>query len=145
MPTEKESSALVTHHVTEVETLAVLPLSAVRAKLARMKELEPNWDSYGAKPPAREVLTHAERFAEMVEVSPSWVAPSVMGGVGFSFWEQDKEVYVEFINNHLVAHALCSRLSQEETGEEDSDYVEAALTESGLRSLATFVRARIDG
>lgn len=80
--------------------------------------LEPNWDSYGAEPPnetARALTLHILSSLEVSCLPPTRVMPSVEGGIGLAFVEQDKRADVEVYNTGEVAAAIYSGLGAPET------------------------------
>jgi len=80
--------------------------------------LEPDWDTYGAEPPnetarilARTVLSRLEKAS----FPPTRVMPSVAGGIGLSFVEQDNRARIEDYNTGEIAAAIYSALKAPET------------------------------
>ena len=109
-------------------------------KLAGFAALEPGWDSYDAPAPSSQVLSAAKGFLEVLRKAgktPTRLSPSVVGGVGFTFRNGERSVYVEFRNTGN-AHAAFTdaefepevfKVRQEATG-----YIELiAKVESYLR------------
>lgn len=108
---EKGLAELEGQHV--LATLTVVPRDAGqnwRDKIESMNTLEDGWDSYRAPAPSADAINQATVFLEEVtksEVVLSRLAPSVAGGVGFTFKFADRKIYVEFRNTGS-AHALFS-------------------------------------
>jgi hypothetical protein len=108
---EKSLAELEGQHV--LATLTVVPKDAWqkwRDKIESMKTLQDGWDSYRAPAPSGDSITQATVFLDELAKSasaPSRLAPSVVGGVGFTFKRADRKVYVEFRNTGSV-HALFS-------------------------------------
>jgi hypothetical protein len=112
---EKSLADLEGQHV--LATLTVVPkgeqpidLEKWRRKIESMKTLVDGWDSYRAPAPSAESITRATLFLEEAAKSDnvlSRLAPSVIGGVGFTFKHANRKVYVEFRNTGSV-HALLS-------------------------------------
>lgn len=70
-------------------------------KLAGFAALETGWDSYGSPAPSPAVITAAEGFLQYLQKRgklPTRLTPSVVGGVGFTFRNGERSVYVEFRN-----------------------------------------------
>jgi len=63
-------------------------LTSTIQRIAEYAELEPGWDSYGAKPISREVRQTAERFVRATAqiALPTWVSPLPNGGIMLD-WE----------------------------------------------------------
>lgn len=63
------------------------------------------------RPPPTEAAIAASleflAFVQVVDLAPSRLAPSVVGGIGITFRRGDRRVYVEFKNDG-VGHALFS-------------------------------------
>lgn len=79
-------------------------------KLDALKLLDTGWDSYNAAAPAVTVLRSAHEFLcqlQDADLLPARIAPSVVGGVGFTFKCDVRKVYVEFKNAGTV-YALFS-------------------------------------
>ena len=81
-----------------------------REKIEALKNLADGWDSYRAPAPSSDSIAQASVFLEEVAKSTNVLtrlAPSVVGGVGFTFKRNNRKVYVEFRNTASV-HALYS-------------------------------------
>jgi len=112
---EKSLVDLEGQHV--LATLTVVPkdaqpidLQKSRRKIDSLKTLADGWDCYRAPAPSAESITRASNFLEEAAKSDnvlSRLAPSVVGGVGFTFKHANRKVYVEFRNTGSV-HALLS-------------------------------------
>jgi hypothetical protein len=112
---EKSLADLEGQHV--LATVTVVPndelpinLRKWRQKVESLKTLADGWDSYRAPAPSPESITRATLFLEEAAKSDSVLsrlAPSVVGGVGFTFKHANRKVYVEFRNTGSV-HALLS-------------------------------------
>ena len=71
-------------------------------ELERISRLAPDWDSYGAEPPAQESINSAKSILGLlagVQVLPSSIVPSAGGGVSIYFVKGDRTAYVENYNN----------------------------------------------
>lgn len=67
-----------------------------------------DWDSYGAEPPNDWAIDEAIGMVTLfVNRMPDRIKPSVIGGVGITFYNDDKKVYVEIYNDEKV-YALFS-------------------------------------
>lgn len=73
-------------------------------RLESFKTLQNGWDSYGAPAPSGTAIGNAEAFvANLPEaIGPYRLAPSVVGGVGFTHRGNGRKVYVEFFNDGRV-------------------------------------------
>ena len=70
-------------------------------RLNSFKELKEDWDSYNASPPNDLATAHARYFLYYLMENgrePNKLNPSAFGGIGFTFSNGDKNVYVEFGN-----------------------------------------------
>jgi hypothetical protein len=83
-------------------------------KLRDMMGLKDGWNSYSAPAPTQEAIVNASRFLMDVNILPSRVAPSAVAGVGITYRNGDRKVYVEFFNAGS-AHALFADDSTQET------------------------------
>lgn len=103
---EKSLAELEGQHV--IATLIVVPKDAGqkwREKIESMNTLQDDWDSYRAPAPAANSINQAIVFLDEVAKSAndlSRLAPSVVGGVGFTFKHGERKVYVEFRNTGSV-------------------------------------------
>ena len=73
-----------------------------------MDRLQEGWDGYAAAAPSKAAQAAAKNFLSSLikrGFQPSRLAPSVIGGVGMTRWNGEREVYVEFYNDGGV-HAL---------------------------------------
>ena len=80
-------------------------LSPVRQRLEELAQLDPDWDSYGACPPARAALDGALEFASRVErrfwrrvgerVLPSAISPLPSGGIELEWHNPGELVAVD--------------------------------------------------
>ena len=78
--------------------------------LSSLKGLKAGWDSYRASPPSEQTILLAETFLRRLVSDgfpPAQVAPSLVGGVGFTFRSNTRKVYVELSNKGTV-HVLFS-------------------------------------
>jgi hypothetical protein len=89
-----------------------------RERLESTTNLEPNWDTYNAEPPNETARTLARRILDSLEVisfPPTRVMPSVEGGIGLAFVEQDNRADIEVYNTGEIAAAIYSALQAPET------------------------------
>jgi hypothetical protein len=89
-----------------------------RERLESISDLEANWDTYGAEPPNETARTLARRILSSLEVisfPPSRVMPSVEGGIGFAFVEEDNRANIEVYNTGEIAAVIYSVLKAPET------------------------------
>lgn len=81
--------------------------------LFELKNLEANWDSYGAPPPNARSLFEAQRIlTRLVDeeaMSPSRVVPSAEGGVGIVFVQDDRYADFECFNDGAIAAVISDR------------------------------------
>jgi hypothetical protein len=85
-------------------------------KLAGLRELKDDWDSYSAPCPSPLAIENAKALvgeANKLSTRPEQVEPSAIGGVGVTFSANCREVVIEFYNKG-TAHAL---FSDDSTGE----------------------------
>lgn len=74
------------------------------------RSLEDGWDGYGCDPPSTLALVVAKEFLfelDSWDVEPARISPSVVNGVGFTFRNNLRKVYVEVYNDATV-YALFS-------------------------------------
>ncbi len=86
-------------------------------KLANFSSLKPGWDSYRAEPPLAATIRAAEGFLMFLRkkgTSPTKINPSVVGGVGFSFRNGPRAVYIEFRNTGNAHAAFTDDASEPE-------------------------------
>lgn len=79
-------------------------------KLDKMERLEEGWNGYSAPAPSALAIRTARRFLSRLlaePYEPTRVAPSSVGGVGFTHKKGNRRVYVEFFNDGQV-YALFS-------------------------------------
>lgn len=79
--------------------------------LASLLWLEEGWDGYDAEPPSHGAIDDASRLlhaASRMGMTPSRVAPSVVGGVGVTFRAGHRRAYVEYRNGWWLAFVLFS-------------------------------------
>ena len=77
---------------------------AVR-KLHDCGRLTRGWDGYDAEPPHDLAIHNAVQFMHDVEAEdllPSRIAPSVVGGIGITFRNEERKAYLEFYNDGTV-------------------------------------------
>ena len=70
-------------------------------RLASMRSLAANWDSYGAPAPAPATIADAGRALKRLQLSllaPELVAPSAEGGVSIYFSQGPQKAFIEFLN-----------------------------------------------
>jgi hypothetical protein len=111
-----------------------------KAKLDAIGSLPPGWDSYSAPSPTESAMKNARCFLAVLVQSnrfPSRLAPSVVGGVGFTFKRNDLKVYVEF-SNRGTAHALFS------DGVTDPRVEKVEPTDAGYRALMAEIRTYLN-
>lgn len=71
------------------------------ARLDEMHAFESNWDSYDAEPPSAQSIEKARAFMEFLRTiakEPDSLNPAAVGGVGFTFRQGRRSVYIEFRN-----------------------------------------------
>src|SRR6185437_5938648 len=71
-------------------------------KLDAMSALQRGWNGYDAEPPSALAIATARNYLGHLsaeQLSPTRVAPSVVGGVGVTCRKADHRVYVEFYND----------------------------------------------
>ncbi len=89
-----------------------------RERLESTIGLELNWDTYNAEPPNETARTLARRILDSLEVisfPPTRVMPSVEGGIGLAFVEQDNRADLEVYNTGEIAAVIYSALKAPET------------------------------
>jgi hypothetical protein len=70
-------------------------------RLESIKSLQSGWDSYSAPAPGAVAFANALAFLQVLKLAdkvPSKLAPSVVGGIGITFKNAARKVYVEFNN-----------------------------------------------
>lgn len=81
-----------------------------KSTIDSFRDLEPGWDGYGCEPPSTLALAIVMDFLfELTtrDVEPARIAPSVVNGVGITFRDNQRSVYVEVYNDATV-YALFS-------------------------------------
>ncbi len=84
--------------------------SSCLGRLESFQSLRLGWDGYSAPSPSAEAVGYARSFLNYLRQEaflPDRLAPSVVGGVGFTFREGNRKAYVEF-SNKGTAHVLFS-------------------------------------
>lgn len=70
-----------------------------------LTQCKPNWDSYGADPPnlwSIDESFNLVKYFEEQEILPGRIKPSVVGGVGVTYYTNNKKVYVEISNSKTI-------------------------------------------
>jgi hypothetical protein len=80
-------------------------------KLDSLTELTAGWDGYKAEPPSAAVVAAAKHFLASNDLSPSRLAPSVVGGVGITFKHGGRKAYLELTNAGAVSLLLSDGVS----------------------------------
>lgn len=62
-------------------------------------DMQHGWNGYTAPPPSRKAIDKAIEVYQKLLIKPCRVAPSVVGGIGFSFKNNKGRLYVEIYNN----------------------------------------------
>ena len=83
-------------------------------KLDAFAELTKGWDGYKAEPPSAAVVNAAKRFLSN-ELSPTRVAPSVVGGIGITFKKNGRKAYLELTNAGPMSLLLSDGVSDPHT------------------------------
>lgn len=86
-------------------------LPRVAHQLKQIARLRDGWNSYGSPRPSKLARERAKRFLELLHtksLEPSRLAASAVGGIGFTFWRDDREVYVEFQNDGYIGRVMTS-------------------------------------
>lgn len=112
--TQKDVSYQASHYTNSIapaenrETY----FSCLTNELLDMSRLKEGWDSYSAPPPSALARGKAFSFVASLrdlDLRPSKVVPSVIGGIAVSFIRGLREVFVEFYNDGNV---LCGMLEE---------------------------------
>lgn len=64
-------------------------------KIRSFSNLKFGWDGYKARTPSPTAIATAICLYRTLDIKPDRIAPSVVGGVGFSF----KDIYIEMYND----------------------------------------------
>jgi hypothetical protein len=104
-------------------------------ELARLSQLQPNWDSYGAEPPSGEAIRSArsilgELFSGLI--LPSAIVPSAGGGVSIYFMKGVRTSYIENYNSGAQALVM---FDQEGNSEVLELGIEVGVAEVGGRIM----------
>ncbi|AWM40325.1 hypothetical protein GobsT_12030 [Gemmata obscuriglobus] len=87
-----------------VNNLAIRPVDHKdkwEKRLDDLQTFERDWDSYGAEPPSQQSIGNARAFVAFLRTNfkePDALNPSAVGGVGFTFRDGKRSVYIEFRN-----------------------------------------------
>jgi hypothetical protein len=126
----------------ELEVLQKENLLQIYESLDSLSSLTDGWDSYSAPAPNQTAVGNAKAFAQEAQklgFTPEFAEPSAMGGVGFTFFDANREVVVEFYNNGK-AHAL---FVDEDQGTMDTKAVAPQV--EGYRTIIGVIRTFIYG
>jgi len=77
------------------------PADKLESRLDSFSSLKAGWDSYDAEPPTGQAIEAARTFLSFlrkIEKLPDQLNPTVVGGVGFTFRQGKRSVYIEFRN-----------------------------------------------
>ena len=74
----------------------------------KLETLADGWNSYSAKAPSKLAIANAKEFVSLAP-EPDRIEPSAMGGVGVTFKNDSRKVYVEFYNNGTAHSLFCDR------------------------------------
>ena len=78
-------------------------------ELESLKNLSPNWDSYGAEPPNPTAISRLESVLDLltnVGLTPTKIVPSAEGGAAVCFINGAKYADIECFNNGTVLAVL---------------------------------------
>ena len=98
--------------IEEAESLQA-DLSTWALKISDMLYLRDGWNSYSAPAPNGEAIVNAHKFLNDAAIAPVRVAPSAVGGVGITYRNGDRKVYVEFFNAGGAHGLFADDLKQE--------------------------------
>jgi hypothetical protein len=83
-------------------SLAISQLDALLHTVKKLRDLQPDWDSYGAPVPSDAALRLADgalRRAFATKSLPQSIVPSAEGGVALCWDRDERHAYVEFDND----------------------------------------------
>lgn len=89
----------------------------IKSSLLGLSALEHNWDSYGADAPNDYSIDTAIGFVgyfNELGILPKRVKPSVVGGIGITFYQDNRKVYVEISNSKLIYALFSDGVSEPE-------------------------------
>jgi hypothetical protein len=81
-------------------------------KIERMKDLRPNWDTYGAEPPSVDALNSAAELLNRLsklEFLPTDAVASTEGGVALSFTTSNRYADIEILNSGEILAVTFTR------------------------------------
>ena len=123
----RERRWLEGHGLSSFTHISVSSKDNWAARLESFRQLTPGWDSYHAEPPTLEVVRAAEKFLAAVRAAAgsrlrlSKLNPSVVGGVGFTFRNGVRTVYIEFRNTGNAHVAFMASGSEPEVAKINQD------------------------
>lgn len=106
--------------------------SELSNKLNRFSELEDGWDSYNAEPPNRKAIANLKKalfVTRRLELLPSDVCPSVEGGTGIYFAENNKYADIEFFNSGEILVGLSNKIDKPRVKEIRINEIDETLNE----------------
>lgn len=66
--------------------------------IKQLDSLNQGWDGYNADPPSQTAISQARLFFSLSKRKEAKIKPSVVGGIGITFKNNNKKCYVEFGN-----------------------------------------------
>ena len=87
------------------DALRIHTFAEIGQQLDGLTSLSKGWNGYQAEPPSSAAIETAKSFLAVLtsaDLAPHRVAPSVVGGVGFTLQTADRQVYVEFYNDGMI-------------------------------------------
>ncbi len=112
------------------------PIAPFLGRLSRLRELQSDWNGYGAPPPNERALAQARGMLHLLhdeDLPPSGLGPSPDGGVTISFFQDKKMAVFEFFNTGEIVYALSSGPGQTVVEELQSDWDQLGSAIEALR------------
>ena len=113
-------------------------------RFAHLSTLRPNWDSYGARPPAFEAMSAARRYVESLsgpaDYAPT-VCPMVTGGLQVVWYTSGFDIEIDFDPAgkpvaHVYEHAIKDDTALDDDLALASPKLVAALARFGVKAAA---------
>lgn len=135
---QNESAPSGVFTVDHIEVRIESRFHSLIQKLEHLRNLEPNWDSYGAETPNETSLDLARRILEQLSnllFEPSRVVPSAEGGVAIIFQEDDRYALFECFNDGDIAGMMMDRQAVRDVFQVDVDTAELGQAIEQIRAF----------
>lgn len=100
-PLSTDAMSYVLSVVSNLTVRSAIRKDKWQDRLEELRTFEQGWDSYDAEAPSDQAIDNARAFMAFLRMTgrePATLNPSTVGGVGFTFREGKRSVYIEFRN-----------------------------------------------